>query len=427
MRGRTRRAAAGLALLFVVGCSPQAPAATGSPSGAPPSPSGSPSAPPSDAPEPAPTTDTASWEVMTVAPMLRARDGFRVLPLGDETVLVVGDDGGCHPGPAEPGSETSERYDPIADEWTVAASLNKPRKEFAMVPAESGGVMVLGGINDLDQPFSSTKRFDLDSATWVDGPLLGLAYAQPSAVTLADGSIYVIGVTSQDETTSTSTMEFLPAGGAQWVAGWSLPDVAVRQAIALDGTGLLVVGSSFESEDQVWVTSAEGPGTWEQLVSPGLATIERIVADGAGLLAFGTRYDAASGDAMPVSPLRWDPVAGEWIETGPMATPRTGAAIVTLADGRVMAIGGVVGGREPGAGAVVRTSEVFDPVAQTWSAGPEMTQLRYGGQAVVLDDGSVLVMGGQDVLNEFGDTPFCPGTLTTVERIVPTPWAAPEV
>jgi hypothetical protein len=426
MRGHTRRAAAGLAFLFVLGCTP----ATGSPappSASPPTPTSAPTAAPTDAPAPSPTTDVAGWEVVTVAPMLRARDGFRVLPLGDETVLVVGDDGACHPGPAEPGSETSERYDPIADEWTVAASLNKPRKEFAMVPAQDGGVMVVGGINDLDQPFSSTKRFDLDSATWIDGPLLGLAYAQPSAVTLADGSIYVVGPTSQGETTSTSTMEILPPDGALWVAGWSLPGVAVRQAIALDGAGLLVVGSTFEAPDQVWVTSAEGPGTWEQLPSPGM-DIHRIVEHPGGLLAFGTRYDETTGDSMSVSPLRWDAVAGRWTETtGPMAEPRFAAAIVTLADGRVLVTGGVVGGREPGNGEIVRSSEVYDPVAQTWSAGPDMLQPRYGGQAVVLDDGSVLVMGGQDALNEFGDTPFCPGALTSVERIVPTAWAAPEV
>ncbi len=110
-----------------------------------------------------------------------------------------------------------------------------------------------------------------------------------------------------------------------------------------------------------------------------------------------------------------------------MATPRAGAAIVTLADGRVLVAGGVAGPLETGDGELTATTEVYDPVAQTWSAGPDLLGPRDGGQAVVLDDGSILIMGGVDVGNEFGDTPFCPGTLTSVERIVPTPWVAPEV
>ena len=71
--------------------------------------------------------------------MLRPRDGFRALVLGDGSILVAGDDVACAPGPASPGSETAERYDPVADDWSIAASLNNPRKDFAMVPAADGG------------------------------------------------------------------------------------------------------------------------------------------------------------------------------------------------------------------------------------------------------------------------------------------------
>ena len=167
MGGHERRVVAGLALVFVLGCSPQATAPSGSPSGSPQLVTSPPTLAPTKMPSdrPSPTADTASWEVAAVAPMLRARDGFRVQQLGDGTVLVAGDDGACHPGPAAAGSETTERYDPIADEWTISASLDKPRQGFAMVPAQDGGVMVIGGINDLAQPFSSTKRLDLESAT----------------------------------------------------------------------------------------------------------------------------------------------------------------------------------------------------------------------------------------------------------------------
>jgi hypothetical protein len=427
VRGPTRRAAAGLALVLVWGCTPQAAGSPAAPRTSPPPPTSAPTAAPTDALAPSPTTEAAGWEVVTVAPMLRARDGFRVLPLGDETVLVVGDDHGCYPGPAEPGSETSERYDPIADEWTVAASLNKPRTAFAMVPAQDGGVMVIGGINDQDQPFSSTRRFDLDAATWVDGPLTTVAYGQVAATTLEDGRIFVIGPTMQTDTNTTSMVESLAPGADSWDVADPVVGPSIHALTALGDGTLLGTGIGYELPSMLVILDPDADHGWQPFPSPGFDLIERIVPFRGGMLAFGTLYDPMSGDVAAVSPRRWDPIGGAWIDTGPMAAPRSAAAIATLADGRVLVTGGVVGGREPGNGEIVRSSEVYDPVAQTWSAGPDMLHLRYGGQAVVLDDGSVLVMGGQDALNEFGDAPFCPGALTSVERVVPSPWVGPEV
>ena len=146
MRRRTRRAAMLLPLLLVA-CTPQATPPTGTPA-------------PSDVAtvSPSASTDLSGWVRSQVAPMLRARDGFRVQLLGDGTILVAGDDGACHPGPAEAGSETTERYDPVADEWTIAAALNKPRKDFAMVPAQDGGVLIVGGTNAWHQAGYPMKK-----------------------------------------------------------------------------------------------------------------------------------------------------------------------------------------------------------------------------------------------------------------------------
>jgi hypothetical protein len=430
MHARTRPAVGGLLLLTLLGCTSQAPQPSTAPSVDPTptaSPTGSPSTAPTGSPAPSPTADTAGWTVTTVAPMLRARDGFRVQPLGDETVLVVGDDHACHPGPAEPGSETAERYDPIADEWTVAASLNKPRQAFAMVPSEDGGVLVIGGINAEDQPYSSTKRLDLDAATWVDGPLTTVAYGQVAAATLEDGRIFVIGPTTQTDTSTTSMVESLAPGSDSWEVGDPVIGPSVHELTALGDGTLLGTGIGWELPYTLVILDPDGDHGWQPFPAPAFDIIERIVPFRGGMLAFGTLYDPAGGDVAATSPNRWDPIAGAWIETGPMAAPRTGAAIATLADGRVLVMGGIVGGREPGNGEIVRSSEVYDPVSGTWSAGPDMGQLRYGGQAVVLDDGSVLLLGGLDQLNEFGDTPFCAEPLTVVERIVPAAWTPPEV
>lgn len=354
--------------------------------------------------------------------MLRPRDGFRALVLGDGTVLVVGDDAACAPGPASPGSETSERYDAVADEWSIAASLNKPRKGFAMVPASDGGVMIIGGMNAASAPFSSTKRFDLATAVWVDGPLLARAYADPSAVNVEDGRTYVLGSTIPDETSPTSTVEILAPGRDQWDDGGRIEGVAVRAVVRLDDGRLVALGSAFESADPVYLHDSGGAEGWLPIAPTGFDVVERIAAVfGGGVLAFGSMYDPATGGTRPLTARRHDPAADRWVETGPMIAPRTNALVTSLADGRLLVAGGVAGPRDVFDGEMVRTSEIYDPRTDTWTSGPDLLEERYDGQAVTLNDGSVLVVGGLNVRNVNAETPFCPPRLTSVERLTPVP------
>ncbi len=413
----------GLIVLVVAGCmspaivpsSPPAASATAIPSArasVPIEPQSSPSA----------VSNPSPWTVSAVAPMLRARDGFRALVLGDDTVLVVGDDQACAPGGASPGSEMSERYDAVANGWSVAASLNKPRKEFVMVPAANGGAMVIGGVNADDVGYSSTKRFDLDAAMWVDGPLLHRAYPDPSAVTVADGRIYVLGPTSSDETTSTSTVEILAPGREQWDDGGRIDWVSVRLVVSLDDGRLVSVGSTFESPELLHVRDTGGGGGWRPFPSPGFEGVDRLVAipDG-GMLAVGWTYDPATGDTQPMSVRRYERSTNAWADAAPIRTQRTGALWTTLRDGRVLVAGGVNGPRNRLESQIVGTSEIYDPASDTWSAGPVLLQARADGEALTLADGSVLLMGGVNVRNIEGDSPFCPSRLTSVERLTPAP------
>jgi large repetitive protein len=428
MHHRSMRPAAFIAFLVLAGCGPVAdrsgkPSHASATPGATSTPTASRSISPPSAPAPStPATANPGWRAVAMAPMLRPRDGFRALVLGDGSVLVVGDDVACAPGPASPGSETAERYDPIADEWSVAAALNKPRKDFAMVPAANGGVMVIGGINADDIGFSSTKRFDLDAARWIDGPLLRLAYPDPSAVTVADGRIYILGPTSSDETTSTSTVEILAPGRTTWDDGGRIDWVSVRIVVGLDDGRLVSVGSTFESPELLHVHDSGGAEGWRPFPSPGFEGIDRLVPipDG-GLIAVGWTYGPGTGDAELMAVRRYDRGTNAWADAGPMKAQRTGALWTSLHDGRILVAGGVAGPRNRLASEIVGTTEIYDPATDAWSAGPDLLEPRADGEALTLDDGSILVIGGVNALNFEGDTPFCPTRLTSVERLTPAP------
>ena len=73
--------------------------------------------------------------------------------------------------------------------------------------------------------------------------------------------------------------------------------------------------------------------------------------------------------------------------------PRHKLAVVGLADGRVLALGG---SNERDAFGQYRTAEIFDPATGSFSMTGEMAAARYkiSGAVVRLDDGRVLVAAG---------------------------------
>lgn len=86
-----------------------------------------------------------------------------------------------------------------------------------------------------------------------------------------------------------------------------------------------------------------------------------------------------------------------------MTTPRAYHMAVKLSDGRVLVSGGYTQGNDPESGphpevqlfGIVATAELYDPASGIWSATGSMAVARVGHQAVLLDNGKVLVAGGR--------------------------------
>ena len=180
-----------------VGRSPST--STPSTSGELPSPTGS-AAPTA---EPAPTAPSG-WQ--PAAPMVYPRIDFRSVLLTDGTLLAVGDDGCGLLGGAVEGSERAQMYDPAADRWTEVGSLNKPRGVLQLVALPEGSAMVLGGVNEQDEEFSSTKVYSPTDRTWSPGPLMIRAGVY-AAGSLADGTVISVG---------RGATEILDAGATAW-------------------------------------------------------------------------------------------------------------------------------------------------------------------------------------------------------------------
>lgn len=82
----------------------------------------------------------------------------------------------------------------------------------------------------------------------------------------------------------------------------------------------------------------------------------------------------------------YDPFQDRWFAVPSMQFARARHAMVTLADGRVAAIGGM--GFQ-----ALSSIEIYDPVSNSWSAGGSLMQPRYDHAAVARGD-EIIVLGG---------------------------------
>jgi hypothetical protein len=120
-----------------------------------------------------------------------------------------------------------------------------------------------------------------------------------------------------------------------------------------------------------------------------------MLADGRVLIAGG--ISTSSGAALLASAQIYDPATARFAPTGSMATPRASASAALLADGRVLITGGYDHGYEGYEdGSILASAEIYDPATGKFTQTGSMTSPRTNHHSVVLPDGRVLVLGGSE-------------------------------
>ena len=175
------------------------------------------------------------------------------------------------------------------------------------------------------------------------------------------------------------------------------------------GPALLVdVNTPYPAIDQCWEFDGT---TGKHTLLPGTMSDARAfhnlvqLQDGRFMAIGGITGPFGSGSNHYTKVLRtceiYDPVAGTWTNTADMQKFRAGATATVLPDGRVLVAGGTEGN---GAhelhdvadllGTALKTTEIYDPATDSWSFHSNMTEFKAGAMAVTLADGRWLVSGG---------------------------------
>ncbi len=281
--------------------------------------------------------------------------------------------------------------------WTKGRDCPLARFEASGVVA-GGELWVMGGFTSAG--LDVTRRIDIYAPatdTWRPGPDLPGAETHMAVVAVGDDVIVAGGFPGAfaPMPLPTAAVWRYDAVSSTWRAGPDLPAPGAAFAWALLGSALHVAGGLDYSghvdatAHRVW--DVAGAASWTAAAPiPDSRNHGGGAATGGLFYAIAGRHgwDEVAGDVSDVD--AFDPATGVWTARAPLPSARSeiGASTSTLADGRILVVGGSLPGIVPGAAAVI-----YDPAADAWSALPCLPEPRKGAVAFEVGDKIIVTTG----------------------------------
>ena len=266
----------------------------------------------------------------------------------------------------------TEIFDPGSDSWTPAQDPPTRRMGPDALLLDDGRVLVVGGFEvdfsgsqggGTTEFLGATDIFDPDTGEWHQADAMDQPLFNQAAVLLSDGRVLVVGGGLSDSTES------------------------ARAEI-------------YDPDADTW-TPAEDMGI-------GRGRPKAILLPDGRVLVTGDRRSDLSSTTGKVE--IFDPETGTWTPADDLSRPSAGHSLTLLPNGKVLAAGGSHPVRIDSS--VYVTTQIFDPAANSWSLGPELSEPRTNHSATLLPDGRVLLIGGIAPGSQFF-------SLTSMEFVTP--------
>jgi hypothetical protein len=308
--------------------------------------------------------------------------------------------------------EPTEVYDPSAQTFTT---VNAPSSNFCSgnVQLPDGRIMTVGGWGTTttgNQGLVDTNIFDPATQTWTRVANMHLPRWYPDVVELPDGRYVAISGNSTSNSTWADTPEVYDPTTNAWtlLSNVSTPQVHEEEYpfsyLAPNGK-VFTIGPS---EDQSFFLDANNQ-TWTPVGSSGVVNGSSVMYRPGQVLYSGgaasviNTAPAQAGSAV----INLNAATPTWQSGTPMNDARVYHTLVMLADGRVLAVGGENTSDQTQVTTGVLPSEIWDPATGHWTVGPAMSAARnYHSTAVLMPDGTVLVAGGGHQDNNTGPGQF---------------------
>lgn len=211
------------------------------------------------------------------------------------------------------------------------------------------------------------------------------AVAEEPAASLPPSLIHHVAKTLN---VSASEGPWTPSGNLQTARVLHVATTLVSgRVLVTGGTDNKVVFASVELYDRP-------SNTWtlaKPMSKPRTGHTATLLSDGRVLVAGG--LPVMEGFTIPDCEL-YDPATNTWTPAKSMGVARAGHTATRLPNGKVLVAGGHPGGTDEIPGKSLKSAELYDPVANTWTAVPPMSTERMTHVAALLANGKVLVAGG---------------------------------
>lgn len=322
--------------------------------------------------------------------------GLGTAVLAAAAILLFRSAPGTTPEDEAPGASPTGR-------WEEAADLATIRGGTTAAVLRDGTVLVAGGgVGSIVLPAAET--FDAGAGRWRPAPPLAQPRRGHQAVVLGDGRVLVVGGIASG-TVLASAEVYHPASGWLPAGAMSVPRLGHSLTLLADGRVLAAGGTSLDApggseQGPRPVASAEiydpASGTWTAAGSMAVPRFEHtatLLGDGRVLMAGGLG-PGPRGLAPSASTEVYDPAATAFVRTTDLTEARTNHAAVALSDRSVLVVGGAGGANGDVA---LPSAEVFDPRQGNWRRVEALREGRTGHTATRLADGRVLVAGGESV------------------------------
>ncbi len=289
--------------------------------------------------------------------------------------------------------------------WTLTGSLNVARADFTTTLLQNGQILVVGGRNSNYTPLASAELYNPSTSTWTTTGSLHTARYDHTATLLQNGQVLVAGGYWMDRSTYTkvplaSAELYNPTTGT-WMTTGSLHTARVQHTATLLQNGQVLVAAGYnQNNSPPYLASAElynpATGTWTTTGSLSTARVYHtmtLLNNGQVLVAGGYRNDPLKGAVALASAELYNPSTGKWTYTGSLHTARWSHSATLLQNGEVL----VAGGESFGSGGttnVFASAELYNPSTGKWTTTGSLNQARYEQAETLLQNGQVLVAGG---------------------------------